>query len=164
MKIIVMSDSHGDKETVKAIANLHADAHFHCGDSELSFDDPVFGNMVKIRGNCDRDVAFSDSEIVKIGEKNILILHGHAHHVQHSMLELYYFAVENSADIVLFGHTHLFGAEMKENILFVNPGSTMLPRGGKQHTYAIIEWGEGLVVTFKNMSHDVVESISLKEF
>ena len=38
MKIVVMSDSHGDTETVKTVSSLSADATFHCGDSELSFD------------------------------------------------------------------------------------------------------------------------------
>ena len=45
MKIIVMSDSHGDKETVKAVSALPADAIFHCGDSELPFDDPILHKM-----------------------------------------------------------------------------------------------------------------------
>ena len=58
MKIVVMSDSHGDKETVKAVSALSADATFHCGDSELSFDDPVLHTMHKVRGNCDRDARF----------------------------------------------------------------------------------------------------------
>ena len=31
---------------------------------------------------------------------------------------------------------------MKEGILFLNPGSTMLPRGGKEPTYAVVDWDE----------------------
>lgn len=162
MRIIVMSDSHGDTETVKAVAALPADAHFHCGDSELAYENPVFGEMVRIRGNCDKDMTFMDSICMEIDNKNILAVHGHHHNVNHSLINLFYEARENDANIVLFGHTHLFGAEMKEDILFVNPGSTMFPRGGKQSTYAIIEWGDELTVTFKNMKHEVVESIKLK--
>lgn len=164
MKIIAMSDSHGDVETVKTIANLPADAHFHCGDSELSYDDSTLANMHKIRGNCDEDMTFTNNKKVQVGDINILIVHGHQHNVHASLMELYYFALENDAQVVLFGHTHLFGVEMKDGILFVNPGSTTQPRGGKERSYAIIEWGDKLEVTFKNMSHEVIETITLKRF
>lgn len=162
MKIIVMSDSHGDVETVSAISALRADALFHCGDSELPFDHTAFGQMIKVRGNCDRDQTFPLKEVVVVGDKKVLMVHGHLHNVNFSLLELFYDAKENDADIVLFGHTHLFGAEMQNDILFVNPGSTLLPRGGKEHTYAVIEWESHLKVTFKNLVHEVVETINIK--
>lgn len=162
MKIIVMSDSHGDVETVKAVSALHADALFHCGDSELPFDHEAFGQMIKVRGNCDRDQLFPLQEVVVVASKKILIVHGHMHNVNFSLNSLFYEAKEIGADIVLFGHTHLFGAEMKEGILFVNPGSTLLPRGGKEHTYAEIEWKSHLKVTFKSLMHGVVDTINIK--
>jgi len=164
MKIIVMSDSHGDVETVKAISALSADALFHCGDSELSFNDPNLKLMHKVRGNCDNDVTFPSSAIAEIGEKKILAVHGHEHDVKNSLMRLYYIAKENNADIVLFGHSHLYGAEMKDGILFVNPGSTVLPRGGKPCTYAVIEWGDDIRVSFKNLAHQEVEQIVLNKF
>lgn len=164
MRIIVMSDSHGDIETVKAISELSADAIFHCGDSELSFNNPLLKNMYRIRGNCDKDMTFPLGEVVKIGNKTVLIVHGHEQNVNRSLMELQYFAMEYDANIVLFGHTHLYGAEMLEDILFVNPGSTILPRGGKQPSYAVIEWNEEVIVTFKNMSHEVISEIKLKRF
>ena len=70
MKIVVMSDSHGDKETVKAVSALPADAIFHCGDSELSFDDPVLHKMHRVRGNCDSDVRFPMSLVSRVEGKN----------------------------------------------------------------------------------------------
>lgn len=159
-----MSDSHGDKETVKAVSKLAADAHIHCGDSELTFEDIAFGDMYKVRGNCDFDKNFPTETIIAVGRKKILVVHGHLHNVHNSLMDLYYSAKENDVDIVLFGHTHLFGAEMKDRILFVNPGSTMLPRGGKEPTYAVIEWDKHMQVTFKNMKNEVVQSIELNSF
>ena len=132
MKIIVMSDSHGDKETVKSVSLKDADATFHCGDSELLFDDPSFGKMHKVRGNCDHDQRFPETVIVEVNGITILVVHGHKHNVKNSLMPLYYFAKENNAQVVLFGHSHLYGAEIKDGILFVNPGSTMQPRGGKE--------------------------------
>ena len=49
--------------------------------------------------------------------------------MKQSLMGLYYNAKEMGADIVLFGHSHLYGAEMKDGILFLNPGSTMLADG-----------------------------------
>ncbi len=164
MKLVVMSDSHGDVETVKAIAELPADASFHRGDSERSFDDPAFGTMHKVRGNCDGDSDFPESVIVSVGGKKIFAVHGHKHNVKQSLLELYYSAKEQQADIALFGHSHLYGAEMKDGILFVNPGSTRVPRGGNVPTYAVIEWDDSVRVTFKNMAHEIVDAMEIKNF
>lgn len=157
-----MSDSHGDKETVKAVSKLTADAHFHCGDSELTFDDPVFSSMHKVQGNCDFNPGYPTEVVASIGEVTALMVHGHNHDVKGSLMGLYYAAKENDANLVLFGHSHLYGAEMKDGILFVNPGSTRLPRGGKMPTYAVIEWGDTVLVEFKDMGHNVVDSVRLK--
>ena len=162
MKIVVMSDSHGDTETVEAVSSLSANATFHCGDSELSFDHPSLHIMHKVRGNCDFDSRFPSSVIVEVEGKRVLAVHGHEHNVKESMMGLYYYAKESRADIVLFGHSHLFGAEMKDGILFLNPGSTMQPRGGKEATYAVVEWGKTLRVTFKSLSHAVVDFLEIK--
>lgn len=162
MKIIIMSDSHGDLETVQAVSELQADAIFHCGDSELAYDHPLLQHMHRVKGNCDFDSDFPRSVLVTVGDKKILAVHGHEHQVNRSMLELNYAAKEAGADIVLFGHTHLYGAEMKDRILFLNPGSTVQPRGGKKATYAVIEWDETVVVTFINLKHEIVDQIEMK--
>ncbi|MBE1554486.1 metallophosphoesterase [Sporosarcina limicola] len=164
MKLVVMSDSHGDMETVRAVSALSADAIFHCGDSELSFNDPLLHKMYCVRGNCDWDSDYPSSVVIEVKGKIVLVVHGHEHDVKHSLLPLYYAALEHGADIVLFGHSHLYGAEMKEGILFVNPGSTMQPRGGKQATYAVIEWDEMVRVTFKNRMHDTVDFVEMNNF
>lgn len=162
MKIIVMSDSHGDVETVEAVSLQSGDAIFHCGDSELAYDYPVFNQMYKVRGNCDFDSKFPNHIVATIDGKTVLAVHGHEHNVHQSLLSLHYAALEKKADIVLFGHTHLYGASMIDGILFVNPGSTRQPRGGKKPTYAVIEWDETVRVTFKNINHEVVDSIEIK--
>ena len=151
MKIIVMSDSHGDKETVRAVSALPADAIIHCGDSELSAEEPVLQGLHIVRGNCDRDLRFPQSLVVEVGDKRVFVVHGHEHDCKRTLLPLYYAAQEVQADIVLFGHSHLYGTEMKEGILFLNPGSTLLPRGGNEATFAMIEWDETIRISFKNL-------------
>ncbi|KXH87282.1 metallophosphoesterase [Sporosarcina sp. HYO08] len=164
MKIIVLSDSHGDRQTIEAVAGLSADAIFHCGDSELGADDPVLKSMHVVRGNCDYDNNFPKSVIIDVKGKKVLAVHGHEHDVKRSLMNVYYSAKEQEADIVLFGHSHVYGAEMKDDILFVNPGSTLLPRGGNPATYAVIEWDETLKVTFKTMQHEAVNYMEKKFF
>ena len=44
MKIVVLSDTHGDANLIEQVyeQELDADAFFHCGDSELAYDDAIF--------------------------------------------------------------------------------------------------------------------------
>src|SRR5690606_27151392 len=121
MKIIVMSDSHGDKTTIEKVMTQQADVYFHCGDSELAYQDPVFKSMYKVAGNCDADSEYPDEVMTTENGKKIFMVHGHRHDVKDSMMRMYYSAKENDVDIALFGHSHLYGAEMKDGILFVNP-------------------------------------------
>lgn len=157
MKIIVMSDSHGDRSTIENIVGQQGAAHFHCGDSELPYHDPIFRSMYKVGGNCDMDSAYPKEVEVMVEDQKIYAVHGHRHDVKHSLMSLFYDAQEKGANIALFGHSHLYGAEMKEGILMVNPGSTLLPRGGNPPTYAVIEFSESIKVTFKNMDDEVVD-------
>ena len=120
--------------------------------------------MHAVRGNCDYDERFPSSLLIDVQGKSVLVVHGHEHDVKQSLLGLYYNAQETEADIVLFGHSHLYGAEMKEGILFLNPGSTKLPRGGKEASYAVVDWDETVQVSFKNMTHETVDSIIIKKF
>ncbi|WP_248509206.1 metallophosphoesterase [Sporosarcina sp. NCCP-2222] len=164
MKIIVLSDTHGDLETVQAVSAMPADAIFHCGDSELTLDAAVWKTMRTVKGNCDRERQFPDQVVQRVGNKQILVVHGHQHDCNRSLLPLYYEALEQKADIVLFGHTHLYGAEMKDDILFLNPGSPVLPRRGKEPTYAIIEWEQDATVSFVNPHNELVDTLQIKNF
>ena len=150
MKLVVMSDSHGDTETIEAILEREtdADAFFHCGDSEMASNDPILDDVHIVQGNCDWGGAFQESATVEVQDQTILMVHGHQHAVKKSLMQLKYTAHEIGADVVLFGHSHLYGAELQDDVLFVNPGSTTMPRGHRSATYAIIERDESLVVKF----------------
>ncbi|WP_153733479.1 metallophosphoesterase [Sporosarcina obsidiansis] len=163
MKIIVLSDSHGDTATVQQIAALPADATFHCGDSELPVDHPLIKGLHIVRGNCDRDRQLPASVSVKVGDESVFVVHGHEHDVKRSLLALSYAAAEQQASIVLFGHSHLYGAEMIGGVLFVNPGSTTQPRGGREATYAVIEAEETYTVSFYNMNNQLVDQTVLEK-
>ncbi|OJT91848.1 YfcE family phosphodiesterase, partial [Clostridioides difficile] len=48
-------------------------------------------------------------------------------------------ATEVDADIVIFGHTHTPFREIKDGVLYINPGSTSLPRGVSYKSFVIMD-------------------------
>lgn len=161
MRLLVLSDTHGNANIIEQVKKMHTvDFQFHCGDSELPYDHDVLTNVQRVRGNCDTDKRFPEEVLVDCGDKRVLMVHGHLHNVKSSLMPLHYRAQELGAHIVLFGHSHLYGAELIDNILFVNPGSLVAPRGGKPKTYAgiDIESPSDYKVSFINEDGDIISS------
>ena len=168
MKLLVMSDTHGDAEVIKNVceANPHVDIVIHCGDSELPYDHPYLEGIIKVRGNCDHDDRFPLEEIFTIHEKNIFTAHGHLLNVKSNLMNLMYRAAEVSADVVFFGHSHLLGSELVENVLFVNPGSLLKPRGIKEKSYVIVTFESNIwtVTAYTNQGIEIYnKSYSLED-
>lgn len=162
MKILVISDTHYNTETMEQVIRRHVDVDsvIHCGDSELDaayFD----GSSVQVvRGNCDFDTHFPEEVVITIENEKILVVHGHKQRVKTTLLPLIYRAQEVQATIVCFGHSHLLGAELNNGILFVNPGSLHMPRGREEKSYAIIEKSEDACsVIFYTSEHVILEQV-----
>ena len=143
MKILVVSDSHGESADIIKLKEKYANetvAMIHCGDSELDNGDPALEGYIYVRGNCDYDARFPNEVVTNIAGYRFFITHGHLYNVRMTLQSLSYKAEEEGAQIVLFGHTHHVGSEMgNDGVLYVNPGSILLPRGRKDRTYAILE-------------------------
>ncbi|MHC0037442.1 metallophosphoesterase family protein [Pseudoneobacillus sp. C159] len=142
VKVLVVSDSHGLTNELMEIKAKHQDSvdlMIHCGDSELMSDHPALSGFTVVRGNCDWNDQFSEESIQEKGGKRIFVTHGHHHRVKSSLLALSYRAAELGVNIVCFGHSHILGAEVIGNVLFLNPGSIRLPRMRKEKTYCILE-------------------------
>lgn len=63
IKILAVSDSHGNKDILNELALRYSNQvdHFvHCGDSELSSSDLIWGIMSTVMGNCDYDYQMND--------------------------------------------------------------------------------------------------------
>lgn len=164
-KILIVSDSHGSAEMLESIEKLHGmhvDLMLHCGDSELSENDPAIKNFKSVKGNCDFHGGFPDEEIHEINGTKILVTHGHLYSVKTTLVNLFYKAKEAGAEIVCFGHSHLLGAEMIDDVLFINPGSIRLPRGRKEQTYVIIDL-EGKQATVRIYDYGKGELLDLKQ-
>ncbi|MFD1465124.1 metallophosphoesterase [Lapidilactobacillus mulanensis] len=145
MKVLVVSDSHGDDGILETLVDHYegqVDALIHCGDSELSYDDPLRAHFLIVQGNMDFDQQFPLLVTETIAGEKILIVHGHRYGVNFGLDKLALLAQEKAADLVFYGHTHQLACEFEQGSLFLNPGSISEPRGeyfNLHGTYAIVE-------------------------
>lgn len=129
IKIIVFSDSHGDAQTMEKVLNQSSevDMVIHTGDGHSEFlklkekfpDIEMFG----VSGNNDWRHKAPNNITLNVEDKKILVTHGHKYGVKSALTRLYFKALEENADLVLYGHTHCPALEDVNGIVFVNPGS-----------------------------------------
>ncbi|MGF3076642.1 metallophosphoesterase [Facklamia sp. P12955] len=160
MKLLVLSDNHGNYSIVKNIIQQFKDKVdyiIHCGDSEFSFDDPIWQAVdVKVAGNMDFSPGYPSSEILSTPKGKILITHGHLYQVNQGNINLLELALQKNAKYVFHGHTHRLYAEMKRGILFMNPGSIAKARGEIQEkTFSIVEISDDFIKVDYYNSHAI---------
>ncbi|GHP12639.1 phosphoesterase [Lentilactobacillus fungorum] len=151
MRIVVVSDNHGDRQIIDKLVNKYegkVDGIFHCGDSEFVADDPLISKLYIVAGNMD-SATFADDLVKQIGTQTILLTHGHLQNVNSGLLTLQLFARSKQANVVLFGHTHQLGVVQTNGILFLNPGSITYPRG----QYAAIGGTYAVLTSDDQMNH-----------
>ncbi len=135
MKILVVSDSHGDFDTLRRIllANQKCDIFIHCGDSELPSSYMPF-ELLAVKGNCDYFDDYPLKRDIKTKFGTIHVEHGNLF----SALTYSYISSLNCY-IYLFGHTHERCAKKVDNTYIFNPGSLTEPRDSSLGSYLIIE-------------------------
>lgn len=144
MKCLVVSDSHGDRDIVVRLLETYrnqVDAIFHCGDSELSDDDPLLKDMYIVQGNMDFDTHMPIEVQTTVDDVTVYMTHGHVFGVNMGLDHLLANATAAHARLAFFGHTHQLGVERREGVLVLNPGSITFPRGEFARiggTYAIV--------------------------
>ena len=146
MKILVLSDTHGDIDNARQVImkNNNVDLIIHLGDyfrdaqriNEEFPDIPI----EYIYGNSDFMVDNTPAEkILELGGKRIFMTHGHRYSVKWDYEKLFRKAYEVKADILLFGHTHVADLVKNEQCFILNPGSISDSRDSSGESYAIIE-------------------------
>ncbi len=145
MKILVVSDSHRYNENIEIIKSKvgKLDMVIHCGDTEGTEDyiRSLFPCTVCIvAGNNDYFSNIPQEATFTIGEKRVMVTHGHRHHVNAGVDMLVRDAINKKADIVIFGHTHRPMIEHRDGVIVLNPGSISYPRqADRRPSYIIIE-------------------------
>ncbi|MHC1697893.1 MAG: YfcE family phosphodiesterase [Geobacteraceae bacterium] len=128
MKIAVLSDTHGNYPlAIKMLDRISGlDCIIHLGDVlhdahiiEQALSIPV----MKLAGNCDSTPKTSRELLLNFCNRSIFISHGDLYRVRSGIDMIYEKASSVSADIVLYGHTHVPAVQKKGEILLVNPGS-----------------------------------------
>ena len=146
MRVLVMSDSHGNKEAVlKATERESPDLVLHLGDHdrdcsviELKF--PQIP-LRSVRGNCDRSSYGLDTDEFTLGDKRFFMTHGNLFRVKTGYSPIIDTARKKGAEVLLFGHTHDPYYSVLENLSIINPGSI----GTGEKTYAILELKDGVL-------------------
>jgi putative phosphoesterase len=156
MRVLIVSDSHGltaELEKLKQQYQGEVDLMIHCGDSELSAQQPELDGYEVVKGNCDFGGIFPNEIVKEIGDIRILATHGHLYNIKVTLQTLLYKAQELKAHVACFGHSHILGAEVVDGVLFINPGSILLPRSRQEKTYALLEIeNKTATVTFREMN------------
>ena len=155
MRIIVLSDSHGDFARADSVVSRnigYCDMVIHLGDGE---DDvrklrEKYQQLIihSVRGNCDYDNSVPASLVVSAGGVRIFCTHGHRCRVHYGTELLSENAIANDCLIALFGHTHSRCEETYGGIYLMNPGSCARPRDGRQPSFGVVEiLKDGSIIT-----------------
>ena len=143
MKILVISDTHGDiKRAVNLVNSIKAiELIIHCGDNKrdaekLSERFPDI-EVIAVSGNCDMHMGV-DFTIVDTEAGDIFVTHGHDYGVNHNLSEIVEAAKDYDCKAMCFGHTHKPLCVEHDGVLIVNPGSLSEPRGGSEPSCAVI--------------------------
>ena len=146
MKILVLSDSHGNLTNMeRAFALEQPDAVFHLGDgagdfARLCHGSAQFAAACGVAGNCDFGADCPTVRTAEYGGYRFFLTHGHQYQVKYSLMRLYYAAREALADVALFGHTHVPCCQQEGGLWLLNPGTIS---GRPQATYGLIELQNG---------------------
>lgn len=148
-RVGVISDTHGLLRS-EAVAALHAsDLIIHAGDvgdpqilERLRSIAPTFA----VRGNVDTSAwaeALPLTEVVEVGDLQIYVLH--------NLADLDLDARAAGCAAVISGHTHRPHAEVRDDVLYLNPGSAGPRRFSLPIAMARLE------VVGSRISHEIVE-------
>lgn len=144
MKILIISDNHGNMRCVDSVLKQEKDINMliHCGDggsTHLQIENKVMCICHAVAGNCDYGSSLPYEKEFKIRTYRAFVTHGHRYGVNYSTDRLFYLAKENGYDMVFFGHTHVPYVENREGVWLVNPGSIAESRTyPAKNTYAVM--------------------------
>ena len=138
-KLVVMSDNHGQDMMMEYIRKREPDADYyiHCGDSEASRQELLTG-YICVSGNNDWYLDLPREAKLKVEDLTVLITHGQYFGFFNRELAMNDLLTRTQCQVLLFGHTHTPYFQKDDHFYYINPGSTTLPRGGSQPSYAIV--------------------------
>lgn len=150
MKILIVSDSHGETGAIRqAIAAEKPERVFFLGDVVRDIRRVEAGNpgllVDAVVGNCDSYGGEEGPEELErtVGGVKFYLTHGHRYRVKLGTGLLYRAGREAGAEVICYGHTHRAESRQREGIWVVNPGT--IGGVGSPATYAVAEVESGKV-------------------
>ena len=145
----VISDTHGivRPEAIEALRDSELIVHAgDVGDPEVLERLRAIAPTIAVRGNNDKGAwaqSLPLSEVVEVGDLQLYVLH--------ELSELDLDPKEAALAAVICGHSHRPNAEMREGVLFLNPGSAGPRR------FALPVAVAKLRIVGKSLSHELIE-------
>ncbi len=163
-KWLIASDIHGDYDCAKRLSEryeasgaerliLLGDLLYHGPRNDLpdgyapkkviALLNEMKNEILSVRGNCDTEVdqmvlefpILADYAYLSVDGLSIFATHGHTHNLKN-------LPPLKAGEILLHGHTHVPAADpFGENNLYLNPGSTSIPKEGSPKSYLTYENG-----------------------
>ena len=148
MKYLVLSDSHGHVDNiVSAVEREKPDGIIHLGDCWRDAEElhELFPRLPleQVPGNCDFGRFEALERVLILDDHRVLIAHGHTMGVKTGLLRAQYCALEQNADLLLFGHTHVPLVDAAAQPMLLNPGSIGDVR---RPTYGVLEFRDGKII------------------
>ena len=145
VKILVISDTHGDTSWINELLLSHSDYDFflHLGDSELP--GYMLSPFASVKGNCDYYNDYPPTRTIVTKYGSLYLEHGN-HYIDDE------YVLSKDVKIFLHGHTHShYVRKIDDNHYIANPGSYSRPRDGSNGTFLEIYLSENSVeFKFKN--------------
>ena len=174
MRIFVFSDTHGDTNGMDLVlSKTKPDIVIHCGDGagdaikiQRKYPDVEFHIVRGNYGDDNHDTMPQEKHLEIMGY-TIFVTHGDKFNVYNESTtksnpgsEIIAYALQNNANIVLHGHTHLATFSFDSGIYLLNPGSASLKKGyDYKPSFGCIELSETKAI-FKILSVEVFEKLS----
>jgi len=115
--------------------------------------------ILAVRGNCDSEVdqmllefpMMADSAMILLGRLRVMAVHGHLYGPDR-------LPPAGSMEVLLSGHTHVPALEERDGVLFLNPGSPSIPKGGSEPGCAVLTED---VAELKTLEGETLKSLKL---
>ncbi len=138
MKVLIFSDSHGKTVPMcRAIEEEAPDHVLHLGDyaRDADFLRETYPHLpvTNVPGNCDYGNTAPESCTLTLDGIRVFMTHGHRYQVKYMYLRAIYAALEQDAQILLFGHTHRAECFEEKGLWALNPGAA------GQGSYGLLE-------------------------
>lgn len=172
MKLLIISDIHGDYKTLDNIINNEKfDELIILGDllsygysykkeeeqNIINLLQKYKNKLILIKGNCDMYINYESLnlrafEIITLSYNNNQVTFTHGNKYKKG------FMPSHHGNIFITGHTHIPLITKEQNIIYANPGSISNPRNGAVKSYLIFENNK---LTLKTIDNKIIKEMTI---